>query len=71
MEDVQAFLAHPIVKGAITGWLTAALVDYAAFRSWKSFDDAWAYDWKLAAFRWAQGLITGAITAAGLDTFLG
>ena len=69
--DWQAFLAHPVTKGAITGFLTAAVVDYAAFRSWKSFNDFFTYDWKLAAFRWSQGTLSGAIAAAGLDRFVG
>lgn len=56
---------HPIVQGALTGALTAASVDYAAFRAWKSFQDAVTYDWKTALFRWVQGAIVGALTAVG------
>lgn len=56
---------HPVTHGIVTGWLTAALVDFAAFRSWKSFDEAWRYDWKLAAWRWCQGAVVGAVTGLG------
>jgi hypothetical protein len=66
MNKFQAFLAYPAVRGAITGFLAAALVDYGAFRSWKNFHDAYAYDWPTAGWRWLQGIVTGAISGAGL-----
>lgn len=62
------WLAHPIVAGAITGTVSAALVDFAAFRSWKSAQDALGYQWKLAAWRWFQGAVSGAVAALGLGT---
>ncbi len=64
-------LQNPIVKGAISGTLAAASVDINAFRQWKSFDDAAAYDWKKAIFRWVQGAIVGALSAAGLGAAFG
>ena len=57
----------PIIQGAFAGLLSAAVIDYAAFRSWKSFDDFRAYAWGLALWRWVQGALVGAITGAGLD----
>ena len=60
------WLQHPIVKGAIAGMVTAAAVDFAAFRSWKSWQDALTYSWSLAAWRWFQGAVIGAVTAAGI-----
>lgn len=60
------FLHNPIVQGAINGVVAAAVVDFAAFRSWKSFQDAASYSWSTAAFRWFQGAVVGAISAAGL-----
>lgn len=59
-------LNQPIVKGALAGLLSAAAVDIQAFRAFKSLNDLVAYSWGLAAFRWAQGAIVGALTAAGL-----
>lgn len=59
-------LQNPIVKGAIAGLMSAAVVDFAAFRSWKSVSEAYAYDWPVAAWRWFQGLVVGTITAAGI-----
>lgn len=56
-----------IFQGAVTGFLTAALVDYHAFRTWQSFHDAAIYDWRTAAFRWVQGTVAGAITAGGFS----
>ena len=64
--EFQEILQHPIVRGAIAGVLAAGLVDYGAFRSWKSFDDAAAYDWATASWRWLQGAIVGALTGIGL-----
>lgn len=63
----QEILHHPITAGAVSGIVTAAAVDLHAFRSWKSFHEAAAYDWQLAAWRWFQGGVTGAIGAAGYD----
>lgn len=56
-------LTLAVLKGAVSGALAAAAVDAQAFRSWHSFDDAVRYDWKLAAWRWAQGAVTGAVAA--------
>jgi hypothetical protein len=63
---MQELLQYPMVRGAIAGVLAAAVVDYGAFRSWKSFDDAAAYDWKTASWRWLQGAIVGTLTGVGL-----
>ena len=68
---MSAFLASPIIHGAITGLVTAAAVDVHAFRSWQSFHDAAVYSWSTAIFRWCQGAICGAIAAAGLGVVLG
>lgn len=66
----SAMAAHPIYAaifhGALTGWASAAVVDYHAFATWKSFSDAKAYNWGTAAFRWVQGAVTGAVAGAGL-----
>ena len=55
----------PIAKGALSGLLGAAAVDFQAFRSWKSFNDAHNYQWAIAAWRWLQGAVVGAVSAAG------
>ena len=65
--DFQAFIGNKFVVGVLTGVTSAAVVDYAAFRSWKSFADASKYDWGTAAWRWFQGAVGGLIAAAGLD----
>ena len=59
-------LSHPIAAGAVSGLVAAASVDYAAFRSWKTYREATEYDWRLAAWRWFQGAVSGAVAAAGL-----
>lgn len=59
------YLQNPLVRGALTGLLAAAVVDFAAFRSWKSVNDALAYDWKVAAWRWFQGAVSGLLAALG------
>ena len=62
----QTILASPFVQGALSGLLAAALVDFGAFREWKSFDDFRVYGWRLAAWRWFQGAVVGVVTAAGI-----
>jgi hypothetical protein len=64
-------LHNPIVQGAINGVVAAAVVDFAAFRSWKNVHDAAAYDWGTAAWRWFQGAVVGAATGAGLGALVG
>lgn len=56
--------------GALTGWASAAVVDYHAFSQWKSLDDAKKYDWSTAAWRWIQGAVMGAVSGAGLGVFI-
>ena len=53
------------VHGAIAGWFGAAAVDFSAFRSWKSAQEAITYNWGLAAWRWLQGAVVGGVTALG------
>lgn len=59
-------LQHPLVQGTIAGLVSAALVDFAAFRAWKSWQDAASYSWGTALFRWAQGAVVGFVTALGI-----
>jgi hypothetical protein len=58
------------LHGALTGWASAAGVDYHAFTQWKSLDDAKTYAWSTALWRWLQGAVTGAVAGAGLGAFL-
>lgn len=58
--------AHPLVAGMFTGILSAAAVDIAAFRSWKSHEEAMSYDWRVATWRWFQGAVVGVLSAAGM-----
>jgi len=62
----MTLLQHPVVKGALAGFVTAALVDFAAFRSWDDFGDVKTYNWNTALFRWVQGIVVGALTALGI-----
>lgn len=55
----------PAAKGALAGFLASSYTDFLAFRSWKSFDDAKQYQWGLAIWRWIQGTVIGALSAAG------
>lgn len=59
-------LHNRIVQGALAGALAAALIDFNAFRAWKTWQDAAAYSWSTATWRWVQGAVTGALTAAGI-----
>lgn len=62
---------NTLLAGLLSGFLTAAAVDYSAFRSWKSWDDAQRYDWKLASWRWFQGCATGVAVALGWSVAIG
>lgn len=64
---IQTIWQNPATKGALVGWATAAKQDYAAFKSWKSFQDAMHYNWSVAIWRWIEGAITGAAIGAGLN----
>lgn len=64
------FLANPLVRGALSGALAAAVVDLHAFREWKTFYEFTNYNWGVAAFRWFQGGVMGAFAAAGLGSLL-
>ena len=69
--EMQTVLAYPAVRGALAGLISAALVDFAAFRSWKNFHDAAEYDWSTASWRWCQGAIVGAVTSSGISGLSG
>jgi len=51
------------VSGGMAGLLSAALVDFQAFRSWTRLQDALAYDWGIALWRWGQGFVVGGLAA--------
>ncbi len=68
---MRSILTSPITKGAVSGVLAAAAVDFNAFRSWKSFSDAMQYNWGVALWRWFQGGIAGALTAVGYGSLVG
>lgn len=67
---VHSLAQMPLVQGALAGLLTAAHVDYQAFKGWSDFHDAYTYDWRRAIFRWVQGAVGGAVLAAGLGSVL-
>jgi hypothetical protein len=67
MEWLQEFIAHPLVAGTLSGFTAAALVDYQAFRSWKSAEEARSYGWGVAAWRWFQGAVGGFVAALGIQ----
>ncbi len=70
MNAIRQFLAmHPVAMLALGGLLSAARVDYEAFRSWKRVDDALSYDWGVALWRWFQGAVIAAVAAAGIWGF--
>lgn len=61
------FLQYPLVQAVVTGVLSAAVVDFAAFRSWKSWQDAASYSWGTAAWRWFQGAVVGLLVGLGIN----
>lgn len=55
-----------VKAGALAGLISAAAIDFQAFRKWKSFDDALHYDWGIAVWRWVQGAVLGAFAGANI-----
>lgn len=68
MDSAFALIHTPIVQGLLTGFLSAAAGDYAAFTRWKSFDECASYGWKIALWRWFQGAVIGAVSGAGIGS---
>jgi len=65
-EHLQPYLVHPLARSVLAGVIAAAAIDIAAFRAWKSWDDATRYDWRTASFRWVQGAVIGLLAGLGL-----
>lgn len=55
-----------LIAGVLSGVASAIVIDLQAFRSWKSFGDAYKYDWQLAAWRWFQGAVLGGLSVFGI-----
>ena len=70
LEALHQAMHTPAGRGALTGLLSAAAVDYAAFRSWDDWQDFTSYSWGLASWRWLQGAVVGAVGALGLEALL-
>lgn len=63
---MNEILTNVYVVGFVKGMIVGGSVDLAAFRSWKSFDEAAAYDWHIAAWRVFQGGVVGLLVTLGL-----
>lgn len=68
---ILSILHQPVVQAVLTGALAAGAVDFAAFRSWKTWHDVETYQWKVASFRWFQGAIVGLVTSGVLNAVIG
>jgi hypothetical protein len=64
---LTSMLANRWVHAAVAGAVAAALIDFNAFRAWKTWQDALTYNWATALFRWFQVALTGLVTAAGFS----
>jgi hypothetical protein len=64
MEFLQTALAHPMVRGALTGAGAAFIVDVQIWARTKDTDPA--FNWRTASKRWIAGAITGSGLGAGL-----
>lgn len=64
------YVILPLLRAALSGVIVAAAVDFAAFRSWKSFQEARTYDWGVAAWRWFQGAVIGVLAYYGVAAAL-
>lgn len=66
LETLHHLAANRFVQGALTGFVSAAAVDYHAFMKFQNIHEAASYGWGLAAWRWLQGIVGGLVTTAGL-----
>jgi hypothetical protein len=57
---------NTLLKFALAGLLAGAATDISAFRTWKSVDEALAYNWKIALWRWFQGAVVGLMIGLGV-----
>lgn len=65
--EARWLLRLPVVRGAIAGALVALKVDFDAFRSFQTIDDAAQYRWSTALLHLVQGAMNGAGVAAGIS----
>ena len=56
----------PAVRSGCAGLVSAALIDFAAFRKFQDWHDLATYNWSVATFRWAAGFATAALTSLGI-----
>lgn len=63
MEWLHYFATSPVIQSILGGVVTAAFVDWQAFRAWKTWHDIATYDWSTATFRWFQGAAAGFVTS--------
>ena len=56
-------LGKKVIAGAVSGFVSALLVDINA---WKSSGEN-AFDWRLAVKRWVLGSVSGALGALGIQ----
>jgi uncharacterized membrane protein len=68
---MSEFVHSPIVVAALAGFISAASVDFTAFKKWQSWQEGLQYNWSLATWRWVQGVIIGAVTGAGFGVVIG
>ena len=64
------YVILPVLKAALSGVLVAASADIKAFRSWKSYEEARTYDWRVAAWSWFQGAVVGVLAYYGVGVVL-
>lgn len=64
--DITWITHTHVFHGVVSGIGAAAMVDYHAFKNFKSVHEAATYDWGTAVFRWVQGAVVGGVTAGVL-----
>lgn len=71
MTTLHWLIQTQAFKGAVSGFVSAAAVDFHAllkFNGWKDFQ---GYNWSVATWRWAVGTVTGALGGAGYGWLVG
>lgn len=65
IETLQSRLLLTLAQGLVAGIISAAAVDFDAFKRWKSWNEFQQYSWRIAMVRWAKGGVIGVLSAAG------
>lgn len=69
---MHEFLTQPFVHGALIGLASAVGIDLVILKTARNWSEFLAqFDWKVASFRYVQGVVFGGFAEAGLNAMFG